>query len=141
MGCVPFRAALSSVGLRTGTWALVLAVVVALLLSQAPAVHAADDPTVTRKARTSQHHRATIDLKTWKASPHGQDISWRESHDVCRAVSTDGDFRGKWQMSRALWRSYGGRKFARVPDRATCHEQDRVARRVWVDQWWWPWGG
>ncbi|MCZ3389638.1 MAG: transglycosylase family protein [Actinomycetia bacterium] len=96
---------------------------------------------MTHKARISQHHRATIDLKTWKASAHGHDISQKESSDVCDAVSSDGDYRGKWQMSRSLWRSYGGRTFARVPNRATCNEQDRVARHIWVDQWWWPWGG
>jgi hypothetical protein len=119
-----------------GTLALV---VLTLVVPALPA--AAEDATVTRKARLSQDHRASIDLATWRKSRHGQDISWRESHDVCRAVSSDGGHRGKWQMSRSLWRAYGGRKFARTADRATCLEQDRVARRVWVDQWWWPWGG
>lgn len=128
---------------RSAVWIsiIVVALLVTMVTSWASEAQAADDPTTTRKARTSQQHRATIDLKTWQASRHGKAISWRESHDVCRAVSPDGRHRGKWQMSRPLWRDYGGRKFARVANRATCKEQDLVARRVWVDQWWWPWGG
>ena len=137
---VPFPAAYPSVRGQQRTGVVIATLVVALLFCALP-VHAADDPTVTRKARISQHHRTTIDLKTWKSSAHGQDISRRESGNVCSAVSSGGDYRGKWQMSRSLWRSYGGRQFARVPNRATCGEQDRVARQVWVDQWWWPWGG
>jgi len=137
---VPFSAPHRSDRAQQRTAAVILTLVVALLFCALPA-HSADDPTVTRKARISQHHRSTIDLKTWKSSAHGRDISRRESSDVCDAVSSGGDYRGKWQMSRSMWRSYGGRKFARVPDRATCNEQDRVARHVWVDQWWWPWGG
>jgi hypothetical protein len=137
---VPFHSADVSFRLRWGARGAIVALVGALLCCALPA-QAADDPTVTRKARISQNHRATIDLKTWKSSDHGRDISRRESGNACDAVSTGGDYRGKWQMTRSLWRSYGGKKFARVPNRATCGEQDRVARHVWVDQWWWPWGG
>lgn len=111
-----------------------------LLVSVVPA-HAADDATVTRKAKLSLAYRQSIGLRSWRASAHGHEISWRESHDVCSAVNPSGQFRGKWQMTRSLWVSHGGRQFARLPDRATCREQDRVARRVWVEQWWWPWGG
>ena len=118
---------------------LVATVVVALAFSTFPA--SATDVTMTRKARLSQQHRASIDLQHWQTSKHGRKISWRESHRRCHVVSSDGKYRGKWQMSRDLWRAYGGRTFARTADRATCLEQDRVARRVWVDQWWWPWGG
>jgi hypothetical protein len=118
---------------------LTVMLVLALGFSAIPA--AAEDATITRKARLSQEHRASIDLATWRASKHGHDISWRESHDQCHVVSSDGSYRGKWQMSRSLWRAYGGRKFARTPERATCKEQDRIARRVWIAQWWWPWGG
>lgn len=112
-----------------------------LLLVGVPAAQAADDPTVTKKAKHSQAHRETIRLKAWQSSAYGKSISWRESHNVCTAVNPSGEHRGKWQMTRSLWRAYGGREFAKTPDRATCRQQDRVARRVWVDQWWWPWGG
>jgi hypothetical protein len=117
------------------------AVVVALLLTGVVPAQAADDPTVTRKARLSQSYRSGVDFSTWRASPHGHDISWRESHDVCTAVNPTGANRGKWQLTLSLWRGYGGRAFARYPEDATCRQQDRVARRVWIDQWWWPWGG
>ncbi|MFZ0324715.1 MAG: transglycosylase family protein [Actinomycetes bacterium] len=114
--------------------------VVVVFVGVVPA-NAALDLTVTRKAKISQNYRTTVDLRMWRASPHGQDISWRESHDVCSVVNSSGSNRGKWQMTLSLWRSYGGREFARYPERATCKQQDRVARRVWIDQWWWPWGG
>ena len=125
---------------RLGVGAILLALITTLLLCALPA-QAADDPTVTRRARLSEKHRTSIDIKTWRAAPHGKDISWRESHDVCSAVSANGDHLGKWQMTLSLWRGFGGRHFARSPERASCHEQDRVARRIWIDQWWWPWGG
>lgn len=110
-----------------------------LVVGLAPA-QAADDLTVTRKAKNSQHYRKSIDLRTWRASPHGRDIVRRESNNVCDAINPDG-FYGKWQMSLSLWRTYGGRHYARTPARATCHEQDRVAHRVWIHNWWSPWGG
>jgi hypothetical protein len=99
------------------------------------------DVTVTRRAKLHQPYRQTITLRVWRRSPHGHSISWRESHNTCSAVNPNGRYRGKWQMSSSLWNAYGGRAFARTADRATCHQQDIVARRIWVDQWWWPWGG
>jgi len=120
---------------------LIAVVVVAFVLIGIVPAHAAEDMTVSRKAKLSQAYRSTVDLTTWRASSHGQDISWRESHNVCSVVNSTGSNRGKWQMTLSLWRGYGGRQFARYPERATCKEQDRVARRVWIDQWWWPWGG
>jgi hypothetical protein len=105
------------------------------------AAHAFTDLTTTRRAKLHQGYRETIPLRHWRRSPHGHAISWRESHDVCSVVNPSGEYRGKWQMSLSLWRSYGGRAYARTPDRATCREQDTVAQRIWVDQWWWPWGG
>jgi len=99
------------------------------------------DVTTTPRARHHKHFRASISLTDWRHSRHGHEISWRESHNVCSAVNPSGDYRGKWQMSRSLWNSFGGRTFARVANRATCKEQDIVARRVWVSSWWWPWGG
>jgi len=62
---------------RPGRCAAVVAMAVLLLLAGSPA-QAADDPTVTRKAKSSEAHRETIGLRAWRQSPHGQDISWRD---------------------------------------------------------------
>jgi hypothetical protein len=136
---VPFS--VGSTWTRRWGWigSVALAFVITVGLSPAPAF--AGDVTMTRKAKHSQAHRATIDLKSWQKSKHGREISWRESNNRCDVVSSDGINHGKWQMTLQLWRSYGGPKFAKTPERATCLEQDRVARRVWIDQWWGPWGG
>jgi hypothetical protein len=99
------------------------------------------DVTVTLKAKRYQWYRAKVTLRQWRSSTHGHHISYRESHDVCSAVSADGRFRGKWQMTVSLWQGHGGLNYAKSPDKATCVEQDHVARRVWVASWWWPWGG
>jgi hypothetical protein len=99
------------------------------------------DVTTTSKAQKSIAFRKTVTLTQWQASRHGKRIAWRESHNVCTAVSQDGRFLGKWQMTESLWRAHGGGTFARTPQKATCREQDTVARRVWVQSWWWPWGG
>lgn len=123
------------------SFAVALVVSVLSVLFMVTAANALVDRTVTRKARLHQQFRAGITLTEWRRSPHGRAISWRESHNVCSAVSPTGAYRGKWQMSRSLWRAYGGRRFARVANRATCREQDRVARRIWVDAWWSPWDG
>jgi hypothetical protein len=113
----------------------------ALLSAVATAADAFTDVTVTPRAQHHKIFRSSITLRVWRHSPHGHAISWRESHNICSAVNPSGAYRGKWQMTRSLWVGYGGRKFARVPDRATCREQDIVARRIWVHSWWWPWGG
>lgn len=118
-----------------------LSLTVVIAMGVAPAPASADDITMTRKAKHSQAHRASIDLKSWQKSKHGREISWRESNNKCNVVSSDGVNHGKWQMTLQLWRGYGGKKFAKSPERATCLEQDRVARRVWVANWWNPWGG
>jgi hypothetical protein len=99
------------------------------------------DVTTTTKAQKSVIYRKAVTLRQWRASRHGQDISYRESHNVCSAVSADGRYRGKWQMTQSLWSAHGGLRFAKTPQRATCRQQDRVARRIWVQTWWWPWGG
>jgi len=107
-------------------------------VAQAAAV---SDVTTSVRAKKSSTYRATVTLAQWQASKHGKQIAMRESHDVCTAMSADGRFRGKWQMTKSLWLAHGGRTFARSPQKATCAEQDKVARRVWVQSWWWPWGG
>ena len=99
------------------------------------------DVTTTTRAQKSIAYRKTVTLLQWQASRHGKAISYRESHNVCTAVSADRRYRGKWQMSQSLWSAHGGLTFARTPQRATCKEQDTVARRIWVRSWWWPWGG
>jgi hypothetical protein len=139
-------------GLRSVSAAglLVLALAAALALSLLCLVNpgvasaqtqAVTDLTVTPKAQKSIAYRKTVTLPQWQASKHGRAISFRESHNVCTAVSADGRFRGKWQMSQSLWSAHGGLTFAKTPQRATCKEQDTVARRIWVRSWWWPWGG
>ena len=128
-------------GALVGTTFLVSGTAVALPQTIAGPAKAVADVTTTAKAQRSPTYRATVTLAQWQASRHGKRIAWRESHNVCTAVSADGRFRGKWQMTKSLWLTHGGRKFARTPQRATCLEQDTVARRVWVASWWWPWGG
>ena len=119
--------------------AVPIVVAVSLMVGLAPA-QASEDLTVTRTAKSSQHYRKSIDLRTWRASPHGRAIVQRESNNVCDAVNPAGYY-GKWQMSLSLWRAYGGRNYARTPARARCIEQDRVAHKVWIRNWWLPWGG
>lgn len=97
------------------------------------------DPTVTRAARTSRSSRGKVSVRAWANSPTAKRIVRRESRGNCRAVSSGGTYRGKWQMSPTFWRHYGGRKYAATPDRASCAQQDIVAHRGWVASWWRPW--
>ena len=107
----------------------------------AAAPPAGADPTTTTAARTSKAARMAVPFAAWQASPHGRAISRRESHNVCTVVSSNGSWRGKWQMTVTLWRGYGGTAYAATPERATCLEQDKVAYNVWIASWWRPWGG
>jgi hypothetical protein len=68
-------------------------------------------------------------------------IVWRESNGRCDVVSSNGLWRGEWQMTMSLWRANGGRSYASSPERATCGEQDKVAYRIWISSGWGPWGG
>jgi Transglycosylase-like domain len=99
------------------------------------------DPTVTTKARKSAKYRKTIPLATWVMAPKSKAVAKRESGGNCRAVNPSGLYRGKWQMSAGFWAGYGGKKYAARADRATCHQQDKVAYRGWLASWWHPWGG
>jgi hypothetical protein len=113
-----------------------------LLMPRLASAHAlAVDVTITAKAQKSITYRKSVSLRQWQTSRHGRAIAYRESHNVCTAVSADGRYRGKWQMTQTLWSAHGGLRFAKTPQRATCAEQDDVARRIWVQSWWWPWGG
>ena len=72
---------------------------------------------------------------------HGRGVAYRESHLSCTVVSANGSWRGKWQMTTSLWKSYGGLTYAATPEKASCLAQDKVAYRVWIASWWGPWGG
>jgi hypothetical protein len=99
------------------------------------------DSTLSYANKTSRTSRAALPFTTWAVSVHGRGIAYRESHLSCTVVSSNGSWRGKWQMTTSLWRSYGGLTYASTPEKASCLAQDRVAYRVWVASWWGPWGG
>jgi hypothetical protein len=99
------------------------------------------DSTLSYANKTSKATRATMPFLTWAASVHGRGIAYRESHLSCTVVSYNGSWRGKWQMTTSLWRTYGGLTYAATPEKASCLAQDKVAYRVWIASWWGPWGG
>ena len=99
------------------------------------------DPTLTKRMLASPTARKTMVLATWRGSVHGYGISYREAKLNCTAVSPKGLYRGKWQMSATLWRAYGGLRFAKVANAASCLQQDTIAFRVWQSSGWKPWGG
>ena len=52
------------------------------------------------------------------------------------AISSSGRYRGKYQFSRVTWRALGGRG---DPAKASEHEQDRRARKLYRSQGLTPW--
>ena len=54
-------------------------------------------------------------------------------------INTGNGYYGGLQISRATWRGFGGRHFARLPHRATKAEQIRVAERIKRGQGWGAW--
>ena len=54
-------------------------------------------------------------------------------------INTGNGYYGGLQISKSTWRGYGGRKFARVPSRATKGEQIKVAERIKRHQGWGAW--
>jgi len=102
---------------------------------------AVSDPTLTRRMLTSPTARRTMTFALWRSSVHGYGISYREAKLTCTAVSPAGLYRGKWQMSATLWRAYGGLRYARTANTASCVQQDAVAFAVWRSNGWKPWGG
>jgi len=54
-------------------------------------------------------------------------------------INTGNGYYGGLQISRSTWAGYGGRKFARLPSRATKAEQIRVAERIRHAQGWGAW--
>ena len=63
-------------------------------------------------------------------------IAQCESGGNPRAVSPDGRYRGKYQFSRATWRSLGGEG---DPARASEAEQDRLAAKLYRQRGTSPW--
>ncbi|HEU4568131.1 MAG TPA: transglycosylase family protein [Marmoricola sp.] len=71
-------------------------------------------------------------LTTWNRLAHCESTSrWH--------INTHNGYYGGLQISRPTWRGYGGRHFARLPNRATKHEQIRVAERIRRGQGWGAW--
>jgi hypothetical protein len=98
-------------------------------------IAAAKDPT----RNLNKEQRKKISFKVWVKSPTAKFLKKKESNNNCRAKSRNGKYRGTWQMNAGFWSTYGGKKYASKPDRATCREQDRVAYRGWLDRGWSPW--
>jgi len=60
-----------------------------------------------------------------------------ESGGDPRAISPGGQYRGKYQFSRATWKAYGGR--GGDPAKASENHQDRIALRLYRDRGTDPW--
>lgn len=54
-------------------------------------------------------------------------------------VNTGNGYYGGLQISGGTWRAYGGGRFARLPSRASRHQQIRVAQRIRRHQGWRAW--
>ena len=54
-------------------------------------------------------------------------------------INTGNGYYGGLQISRSTWRGFGGRRFARLPHRATRVEQIKVAERIKRAQGWGAW--
>jgi hypothetical protein len=54
-------------------------------------------------------------------------------------INTGNGYYGGLQISRSTWRAYGGRHFAALPNRATKHQQIKVANRIKRHQGWGAW--
>ncbi|MCH9816888.1 MAG: peptidoglycan-binding protein [Actinomycetia bacterium] len=98
-----------------------------------------EDITTTTAARTSRSHRSTISISQFVNSATAKHVVQRESGGNCAIVSANGKWHGKWQMDANFWSAYGGLAFATKASKATCAEQDIVARAGWIDRWWNPW--
>ncbi len=97
------------------------------------------DPTLNNGTRKSRAAREQVSFEEWKGAPFTKYIAIKESNRRCKAVNRTGKYRGRWQMDRNFWASYGGKKFAKRPERASCAEQDLVAYRGWIARGWQPW--
>src|SRR4051794_23072828 len=54
-------------------------------------------------------------------------------------VNTGNGYYGGLQISPGTWRAYGGKRYARLPHRATKMEQVRVGERIKHGQGWRAW--
>lgn len=109
-------------------------------LSQvAPFALKAKDQTNTKKMKSNKALRAKVTATVWASSWTATKIAFYESRDNCKAVGQHGYYRGKWQMDPSFWATYGGLKFAKRPDLATCSQQDIVAYNGWVSRHYQPW--
>ncbi|NUS51163.1 MAG: transglycosylase family protein [Nocardioidaceae bacterium] len=54
-------------------------------------------------------------------------------------INTGNGYYGGLQISAGTWRAYGGKRFARLPHRATKLEQIRVGERIKRGQGWRAW--
>lgn len=97
------------------------------------------DITLTKDARLYKEARQLIPFEVWRTSAFTRFISMKESHRNCKAVGRSGKYRGRWQMSPQFWKTYGGKKYASRPDKASCLEQDMVAYNGWIVRGWAPW--
>ncbi|MDA9912832.1 peptidoglycan-binding protein [Candidatus Nanopelagicales bacterium] len=97
------------------------------------------DITTTEAARTSRAHRSTISVDQFVNSATARLVVQRESGGNCAIVSSNGKWHGKWQMDANFWSGNGGLAYATKASKATCAQQDLVARAGWIDRWWNPW--
>jgi peptidoglycan hydrolase-like protein with peptidoglycan-binding domain len=97
------------------------------------------DITLTKDAKLYRGARELVPFEVWRTSAFARFISMKESHRNCKAVGRSGKYRGRWQMSPAFWKTYGGKQFASKPDKASCRDQDLVAYNGWIVRGWAPW--
>jgi ABC-type transport system substrate-binding protein len=54
-------------------------------------------------------------------------------------INTGNGYYGGLQISRSTWSAYGGRRYARLPSRATKTQQIRIGERIKRGQGWGAW--
>lgn len=96
-------------------------------------------PSPRRSPQRASRARTSSGSAAWASSWAARRVAECESGGNPRAVNPSGKYRGKWQMDRSFWRTYGGLRFASRPDLATEAQQDEVAYRGWLARGWQPW--